>query len=149
MGVDDGDKFKAVIKIREGENIFAIDPGETSGLCYVCNDVPYFDIVKYGPELYAILDKIPKMNISVIVCEDYKLYPGMENRLTMDNFIAPKIIGAVEYLCHIARIPLKLQMAAHVKPFWTDARLKEFGYWTSNKHKRDSARHALNFLWEK
>ena len=145
MGVDDGNKYKLELKFSK-EKIIAFDPGKVTGICVIYNECAEFGHFEYGSDLFNWLEKLEKNNtFDAYICEDYKVYPGMGERLIMDSIIPARIIGILEYIAHKQSKKFVLQLAAHVKAFWTDDKLKEYGCYSTNKHERDAARHALKY----
>lgn len=130
--------------------LMAIDPGQTTGYC-VFNDGDLFTngIIPWtetsGWDL--IIDKIHGVNPAVIILEDYRLYASKTNAQIGSQMNTVRIIGAIDMVAHRYHIPVVKQMAVVAKPFCTDDKLREWGFWTGiNRHARDSIRHACYFL---
>jgi len=131
--------------------VLGVDPGETTG-------VAFFQGVQLGaygqlatklfPTAPVILcDFIRKMAPDIVVIEDYRVYKWKTDSHAWAALHTPKMIGVVEYYCHINGIPLVLQSAQVGKGFCTDERLKEWGFYqTSQRHANDAIRHACQYL---
>lgn len=134
----------------EWDNILALDPGKSTGICVVRGNLFGSKTILFGDELWDFLDKtISSEHINKVVIENFLLYAQSIKRLVMDDLLPCRIIGVVEFLCFKHNKPLKKQMATQVKTFWTDDRLKYFGVNASNLHEKDAARHALEFMRKK
>lgn len=78
--------------------IISVDPGETSGLAYWENDGTF--ISREALDFEALLEKLLSFegDLSVIVCEDYRLRQGRQAAQTGSRFVAVQVIGALKLL---------------------------------------------------
>lgn len=136
---------------KEAVQIYALDPGETTGRCRYNSDDSICDLgqletksVIQGYEaIRAELLTLPKLP-DVIVCEDYKVYSWKSDDHKWNSLHTPQLIGAITVLAHQLQIPLVFQMAIQAKGFCTDQLLEQWGvYVKGQKHARDAQRHAL------
>ena len=137
--------------------LIALDPGETTGVTVV--HVPFsqdsIDIrhqcqIKSWPLERFIGDFNTMLALykpEFVVFESYHVYAWRLNEHTFSEVPTIQIIGSLQTLCHLQKIPYGEQTAQTGKAFWTDERLKTFGVFkTGEKHARDSLRHALQYL---
>ena len=137
---------------RRGIQIYALDPGETTGRCRhgLVND---FDqtlgqlatkTVEEGYDAIRLDLLSGSARPDVIVCEDYKVYGWKADDHKWASLHTAQLIGAIKVLAHQLQIPIRFQMAGEAKPFVTDEKLKEWGvYVPGQKHARDAQRHAI------
>ena len=136
-------------------NILALDPGETSGVAQMIREgddsltISQFQkntsIIEWGVDAFDSL--ISFYTPSFVIIEDYRIYSWRTKEHTWASLHTPRLIGVVECLCRLKRIPLIKQSAQVGKAFVTDARLKEWNlYKVANPHSNDATRHLLQFL---
>jgi hypothetical protein len=140
-----------------------LDPGETTGLCYIDlaspGQRPHVEQLRTDtPELYFVLTSA--------IADIFYAYVG-ERVLGMERFnfrheeryrdkivyTPAEVIGAVKHWWAAEAvngeisIKLEMQMAAEGKGFWTDDKIKRLGLWTSSfSHAMDALRHALHYV---
>lgn len=134
---------------RPPERLLAVDPGETTGWALFAN----LDLVDCGQiptkldpagELEKLLDKTQPL---VVVAEDYRIYKWKAKQHTGSDLFTPRLLGALDLLCHQRGIPLYLQMAQLAKVFCTDDKLKHWGFYKKGqRHARDAIRHGCYWL---
>lgn len=142
------------------KRVLAIDPGMTTGYCVFDYVMTHVDdiyiyclsdsgIIKVDKETGwdPIVDKIQQVNPSVVVCEDYRIYPSKDKVHVLSSVDTVRIIGAIEYMCHHEHFSLVKQMASVHKGFVTDEKLKEWWLYKGiNRHSRDAVKAAIYFL---
>jgi|BioPla2DNA2_1021312.scaffolds.fasta_scaffold122969_2 hypothetical protein len=132
------------------EKLLTIDPGETTGWAFF----KYGELSTTGQiviDKHNLADSIePLMNDiqpTVVVLENYRVYPWKMKQHSWSNLFTPQLIGAIQYLCSQRKIPVYLQMANQAKTFCTDDKLKTWGFWRrGEKHARDAIRHGCYWL---
>lgn len=128
---------------KVGYRLLAIDPGKANGWAIFTN--------KDGPEASGAVDKhelyllLESEALTVIVYESYRLYASHSKQMIGDDFIAPQVIGVIEYLANKREIPF-YQQPATCKAFYHDQRLKDMGLYVPIDHRRDAIRHGMYFL---
>ena len=134
-------------------NLLSIDPGETTGWVQFTDgklvDTGMLETKKLGLGLLDIFNiKNPNViDFDYVVIEDYKIYPHMLKQHSLSAVFPVKVIGVLQYIFELKKIPVVLQMASTGKSFCTDKRLKEWGYWIKGqKHSRDAIRHGAHWL---
>lgn len=132
------------------ETLFVIDPGPTSGFAIfsngelmACEQVVCDEKRGWDP----IVDKMVQYNPQVVLCEEYRVYAGKVAQHSWSKVDTLRIIGAIEFACHREGYMLFKQLAATVKGFCTNNRLKEWGYYFKGQpHARDAIRHGCYWL---
>jgi len=128
--------------------VMALDPGQTTGWSYWdCQER-----VGYGQETISnIEDWLDQYldtgycGIDQLVFENYRVYPGREK--VQGNLYTPRLIGRIESWAARTGVPVAKQMAAPVKRFCTDQKLKDWDLWVpGQKHAMDATRHAAYWL---
>ena len=75
--------------------VISVDPGESSGIAYWSDKGEFVEKEMLTQE--ELFDKIEKLeNVTVIVCEDYRLRQGKQMVQTGSRFVAVQIIGALK-----------------------------------------------------
>jgi hypothetical protein len=141
------------------QSVIAIDPGMTTGYCrfehypfqgYILEDNGVIKVNKqtgWDPIIDLIQSFYRNTPNSVVVCEDYRIYPSKDKVHVLSSVDTVRIIGAIEFMCHHDHVPLVKQMASVHKGFVTDTKLKEWGlYKDINKHARDAVKAAIYFI---
>lgn len=131
------------------ERLLALDPGETVG--WARFDAGRFtasgQLLAKDEPARVVIELFDQIKPTVVVCEDYRVYAAKAKSHTWQPLFTPKLIGAINMLCEQREIPLYLQMASTAKCFCTDARLKQWGFYSrGSRHANDAARHGAYFL---
>ena len=75
--------------------IVSVDPGETTGIAYWTDQGEFVEKEMLTEE--QLFDKLEALeNVTVIVCEDYRLRQGKQMVQTGSRFVAVQIIGALK-----------------------------------------------------
>lgn len=75
--------------------VISVDPGETTGIAYWTNDGQIVEKEALTQE--QLFDKLEQLSdVTVIVCEDYRLRQGKQMAQTGSRFVAVQIIGALK-----------------------------------------------------
>lgn len=135
--------------------LICLDPGQTTGWA-IFKDA---ELVEFGQmdtsvigsaarEIYAFLaQQIDKYGRGVVLYENYRVYQHKLRQHSNAELHTAKFIGMIEASCQLLDLETHNQMAATVKPFCTDAKLKEWGYYqTGVKHANDAIRHGCYLL---
>ena len=145
------------------QSVIAIDPGMTTGYCVFKYVGDSYDSMVYllrssgvihvnkqtgwDPIIDLIQSYYRNEPNSVVVCEDYKIYPNKQLEHVLSSVDTVRIIGAIEFMCHHDNVPLVKQMASVHKGFVTDTKLKEWGLYKGiNRHSRDAVKAAIYFI---
>lgn len=116
--------------------VLAFDPGETTGYCVL-------DDGTLSGGSFPMWSEVPKLIKgwvpTVIVCEDFVLYPKKARYLIYDRFKTVKVIGVIEYVASLHDIPVVLQMASLGKSI----KLRRIG--GLSRHAHDATRHAIYY----
>lgn len=138
-------------------SILSFDPGQTTGFALYDTDTKEFaleGIIENGatPHLNFIWNFIEEINPQQVVVESFHLYGGKASAKIGSSFPEIEVIGCIRTWVQVQRQlsgseepTLTLQTASQGKSIWTNERLKQFGYYTKNRHSRDAVRHALHF----
>lgn len=128
--------------------VMALDPGQTTGWSYWdCHER-----VGYGQETISDIEDFLNQyldtgwcGIDQLVFENYRVYPGREK--VQGNLYTPRLIGRIEAWAEHNNVPVAKQMAAPVKRFCSDEKLKDWGLYVKGQpHANDATRHAAYFL---
>lgn len=105
--------------------------------------------------------------LTAVVLEDYILYADKAGSQVNSRFETIKLIGIIEYICKLWRIPVELQTAVSVKRRWKNFLLAEKGFieikpymhksgkeyefvyvngFKVNDHIVDALRHAVHYM---
>jgi len=132
------------------ERLLAIDPGETTGWAYFA-DAELVATGEVGPEDVSmqsidIMDVLDVCRPYIVIVEDYRIYGHKAKSHSWSALHTPKLIGAIEALCTIRKIPMVLQGASS-KQFCTNCKLQQWGFYqVGSAHRNDAVRHACYWL---
>ncbi len=75
--------------------VISVDPGETSGIAFWEDDGTFISRETVNQdELFDLIERLS--DVTVIVCEDYRLRQGKQMAQTGSRFVAVQIIGALK-----------------------------------------------------
>ena len=75
--------------------VISVDPGETNGIAYWSDSGEL--LRREMLDFDSLLEKLEELqNVSVIVCEDYRLRQGRQAAQTGSRFVAVQAIGALK-----------------------------------------------------
>jgi hypothetical protein len=75
--------------------VISVDPGETTGIAYWSDQGE--SIEREALDQEALFDKLEQLdNVTIVVCEDYRLRQGKQMVQTGSRFVAVQIIGALK-----------------------------------------------------
>ena len=138
-----------------GNNAFlkvvGLDPGETTGACVFqgprCLHADQLRTKTVPEGAGLVRDFVNAWQPDVVVMEMYRVYSWKAEDHSWHNLHTPRLIGAIEYICHCINLPLIQQTAQQAKGFCTDEKLSAWGiYQPGWKHARDAIRHATYYL---
>lgn len=128
----------------------AVDPGKVTGIAIWFHEhdphvKPYLEEIEGRIKAldWLSLALITYTNDEVeVVCEYFRI-TQTTGRLSQ-QYDALYIIGALEFLCHVHKVPFHTQ-ETNVKVFASDRKLKELEWYKASKggHQNDAARHLL------
>ena len=124
----------------------AIDPGETVGWSVWEGD----QFVSAGQTpMWEFLDRLKDdiEELTLVVCEDWRLYPWEVENLAWDECRTARAIGAIEFMCRHSGTKLVFQ-AAKIKEGARQAGAENFflAPLHPNRHANDSIMHAVYYL---
>ena len=125
--------------------IIAIDPGNVTGIAtYKGDTFDSFELDEIG-KVYSYLWNV-KAQADALIIEKFTINPTTHKKSRQEDPLL--IIGFVDGLAYLHRIPLTYFTPAKAKSFATDDKLKAVGWWrpTPGGHANDSARHLLTFI---
>lgn len=137
-------------------SLIAVDPGETVGFAWFrkgdlrhagqtsWRELPDEDTIKtLGLFFQRLLINYEPVHV---VIEDYKIYEHKSKMHSWSDLITPRLIGAMQIICHLREIPLTMQMASS-KQFCTNGKLRHWGYYKEGMpHANDAIRHGCYWL---
>ena len=131
--------------------LVALDPGETVGLAFFeFGELVSVEQIKLSFKKHdwdPLIDRVCQLEPSVLVFEDYKIYPGLAKAHTLSGVPTLKVIGAIEFLCSHNKYQSISMMASTAKGFVSDLKLKEWGYYRKSlRHGNDAVRVGLHTL---
>ncbi len=132
--------------------LLALDPGETTGWAWFDKGTleRAGQLTCVGSKGFLeVANNLCTFNPSIVICEDYRVYSHKSEQHIGSTLYTPRLIGAVEFICADAAVPkpVYLQMAGTAKGFCSDAKLKEWGFWSrGERHARDAIRHGCYWL---
>lgn len=130
--------------------LLCFDPGETTGYSVfhelkllTHGQVHDKDV---GAHAHALESLITTWTPEYLVIEDYKVYGWKADAHSWEALHTPRLIGALDYIASMRKIPVVKQMAITAKGFCTDDKLKTWHMWIKGqRHSRDSIRHGIYF----
>ena len=131
--------------------VMALDPGETTGIAIFKDNTLFFaNQLNTSNNELSMANLESAINIhkpNIIVYEDYVVYGWKSKSHSWAELHTPKLIGMIEALASIHRIPTYKQLAQQPKSFCTDEKLKSWNmYAKGQKHARDAIRHGTYYL---
>lgn len=140
--------------------LIVFDPGKTTGWAVFWKGKlstkghqDTGDLNSIAREVYGFLaamisrPEYPDPKSILVLYENYRVYGHKVNQHTWNDLHTPKLIGLIEASCQLLDLPTHHQMAATAKPFCTDKKLKEWGYYQkAHKHANDAIRHGCYYL---
>jgi len=138
---------------KVGENltrVVALDPGETTGVAVFEGPRKLYEDQLTTKDVPAAAKRLAEMidawGAKVVVCEDYRVYAWKIRQHAWSSLHTPRLIGAIELVCHVGGILLVKQSAQVAKTFCTDEKLDQWGVNSDRRHSRDAIRHACYYL---
>ncbi len=90
--------------------VISVDPGETTGIAYWSDSGEFVEREALTQE--QVFEKIEILeNVTVVVCEDYRLRQGKQMAQTGSRFVAVQILGALKAYAHKVGAKFVLQPA--------------------------------------
>lgn len=134
------------------KTLIALDPGETTGLAIFRNGM--LDVIDQLPTHYVAPDGVKILNNlfltekpDAVVYENYLVYDWKTKSHSWNTLHTPRLIGSIQTLTYLQKIPVYTQMAQQPKKFVTDARLDDWKYYKKGqKHARDAIRHGTYYM---
>lgn len=170
------DNFRDLALSQSGfpGHVLSFDPGETTGWAWFhdyelveCGQIPTGEVELTYCRAYGIINKVMleiefpqlrdrdrKTPIAMaeedqlhIAIEDYRVYSWKADDHSWGQIHTIKVVGILELMAKINRLPLRMRMAQHAKNLVTDERLKQWGMWKKGqRHARDAIRHACLYI---
>jgi hypothetical protein len=131
--------------------LLAMDPGHTTGLAVFINGSLYKSSQIRTHPMDAAIDVmkriISRTGWKHIVYENYRVYSDKRDQHVNSEVHTVRLIGVIETFAQISGVSTSNQMAATVKGFFTDERLRQFGYYKPGfPHANDAVRHGCYYL---
>lgn len=132
-------------------SLLALDPGETTGWALFCHGmlVDAGQTNKHKEIDPAVVELQTLFHITRPVCvviEDYRVYAHKAKSHSWEALHTPKLIGAIQALCTLAKAEAVLQMASS-KQFVTNDKLRTWRmYLRGRPHANDAIRHGCYYL---
>lgn len=147
------ERLFSTVKHKFAGTLVALDPGNTTGYSvFSFSEEGKMSLLEAGQLATADVDSATreyselfrKYNPAYIVMEDYRVYGWKVNQHAFSDVLTLRLVGAIETICSIMKIPYSKQMAQIAKQFSTDHKLQAWNlYIKGQKHARDSIRHAI------
>ena len=135
------------------QTLLCLDPGFTTGVAVFKDGVlaSWEQITTIvdgeGVKWFNLYDLFDRIEPTQVVCEDYRIYAHKLEQHTFSGVDTLRLIGGIDSLCFLNRIPIAYQMATAAKGFCTDKKLQDWNYWQKGmKHSRDAIRHGCYYL---
>lgn len=150
-------KVRITRNFKRPKVVICLDPGETTGWAVFrknelseCGQLDTSKLGEISKELYAFIrlhcGQAPPRDCLVLY-ENYRVYAHKSKQHINAGLHTPKLIGIIEAVCQLLDVPTHHQMAATAKPFCTDDKLVEWGYYqTGERHANDAVRHGCYYL---
>lgn len=126
--------------------LLALDPGTTTGWAFFVDG----ELKKCGQcigEDIRIEKLILELNPTVVVTEEYVLYPWAIRQQQWSDLPVSQLIGVIKFICKKQKVAIVMQGANLGKGFCKDARLRGWNYYiTGKKHANDAIRHGCYLL---
>lgn len=129
------------------ESILALDPGESTGWCFLSRD----NQMRAGtiPKNHLrVSELISSIYPDIIVYESFNLYPGKAQKLVWNSFYPCEVIGVICHECMYWDIPY-IKQAPSVKKYagplpqkFVDLSRKE----KLTEHSKDACQHLCYYL---
>lgn len=132
--------------------ILALDPGETTGtvVCSVDGHMDTFTILHHGivSKWRGIEALIDTYKPTVMVAEQYRLYPQLAATQAYSTIVAARVLGAIEFIAESRGITLVEQAASigtrvHVPDELYNAEVRHF----RSAHEKDAIKHAVAYCY--
>lgn len=153
-GVNVYDRETTLALLKPGEQVIAVDPGDSTGIAVLWRTRDNRKIVHFYTLVYEqVLRFLDEEN------DEYKHRDWLDSiQYVVERFVtrpgrfakqqyAGKVCGAVDMLCEIHAINVTYQDPATMKTMLPDvAALKAGGWSWSSKHEQEALLHAIYFL---
>src|SRR6266704_1330474 len=129
--------------------IVAIDPGGTTGFAiYSTDDNKHWTKERIGcrterEQIYMLLHSEAP---SLVVCEDYKLFPWKSHAQAWSQLDTVKVIGGVEAYTLTKGIPLELQTTDNRDIGYMWGEIKKLPKSNPSNHAHDADAHAVYYI---
>lgn len=141
--------FKGARQSLRSLRLLALDPGETTGVCFTFQG-EFFVWQEETKTLDAgirfLISTFKDFKPSHLVFESYHIYQNKVLSHTFSEVYTIQFIGCIKTLCLLYKIPYSSQTAAMAKGFFTDEKLDQFALPVRGmRHGKDALRHAAYF----
>lgn len=126
--------------------MMALDPGQTTGFSYWVGN----ELEECGQQTISAIEDwldsyADSKGMDQLIFENYRVY-GSRMKV-QGTLYTPRLIGRIESWADRRGISVAKQMAAPVKRFCNDIKLRDWGLWVAGqKHAMDATRHACFWL---
>lgn len=148
-------KVKLTRKFERPDHLLVYDPGQTSGWAYFenceltsCGQLSTADLRDIAKDIYGFTaSMLDGKDNCMVLYENYRIYGHKQRQHVGSELHTAKVIGVIESVCQLLDIETHTQMAATAKPFCTDSKLRQWGwYQTAEQHANDAIRHGAYYL---
>ncbi|KPK91436.1 MAG: hypothetical protein AMJ88_13565 [Anaerolineae bacterium SM23_ 63] len=121
--------------------VAGIDPGRKVSGLVVLGLQPVIHVYQASRATNkAVCDFLWKLPLVSVAIEGFRLYPWILHDKRWDDLPEVRMIGAVEEVCRIRKIPLIVAFPSEVKRMVSDELLHALGTWSRNPHIMDAFR---------
>lgn len=134
--------------------LMAIDPGETTGIRVFngIRPIAWYQVICIDTaSVSSALEQIEGLLIEhkpeIVVMEEYRVYAHRTRQHAGSDLFTARLIGALEAMLAKHHVNWVKQTATQAKKFFTDVKLRAWGYYIpGKKHANDATRHGCYYL---
>lgn len=128
-------------------SLLCLDPGETTGWALFRNGRLTGSGQFKVTDLKLFEQLITKFDPTLIICENYRVYPWLLKQHSWSEIPTVRYIGIIQYIADVRGTPVRMQMAQMAKVYCTNNKLKRWGLLqVDKKHANDAIRHGCYYL---
>ncbi len=135
---------------KVNQSVLALDPGNTTGWAMFkdseLKDSGHLETSDIPIATQLIGEHLGMWTPDVVVLEEYRVYAWKAKQHAWSTLPTARIIGSIETMCAMNKIPVYMQSAQQAKGFCTDEKLKAWDYYDRGRHARDAIRHGCFWL---
>lgn len=128
----------------------ALDPGaKHCGIAWVDQSEVQWTRTEPPEQFLVSLDTHLYRGITLVVMEEFRLYPWKSDQQAFSTLETVEVIGVVKWICRRRGITLVTQSASVKKPAVGWMRHREVAHLGRTQHEKDAEMHAYYYLWSK